>query len=109
VSRAPGSGSRARSRELGYADAMRDISHVLWNLEDGYKDLAREQMSPAWEAALTLTASNLREVRKYANSVSVMYELPSPGEFLLETYWHPRWGGDPAPAELPGRDQSENS
>lgn len=75
-------GSRARSREIGYAEAMRDVSHVLWRLEDGYKAMAVQQFSPECQAALALAATELGKVREYAHGVSMLYEVPDMDELL---------------------------
>lgn len=100
-------GSRARSREIGYAEAMRDVSHVLWRLEDGYKAMAGQQFSPEWQAALALAAAELGKVREYAHDASMLYEVPGMDE-LTGFAWKPR-PGEPVPAELPRRGQSDSN
>lgn len=93
-------GSRARSRELGYAEAMRDASCLLGHEADRWKNLAGQQLDPAAQAIASALGIRLDKLRDYTHSVSVTYELPDLGEFLAETFWHPRFGG-PVPAELP--------
>lgn len=94
-----GPGSRARSRELGYAAAMRDISWLLDHEARKWKGTAEQQLSDEWRAALLVAAGELRKVSTYAHNVSVTYELPDLGEFLADTVWHPRYGGPAAPHE----------
>jgi hypothetical protein len=96
---AGGSGTRARSREFGYAEAMRDISRLLDREARKWKNSAEQQLSAEWRAALKVAADELRKVGDYAHTVSVAYELPDLGEFLAETVWHPRYGGSAAPHE----------
>jgi hypothetical protein len=102
------SGSRARSRELGYAEAMRDISCLISDKAGRWKRTGEQQLDPRTHALTMVLADQLRELADYAHGVFMTYELPDLGEFLTDTAWNPRFGGT-APAELPGRDQSEHN
>jgi hypothetical protein len=87
---------------------MRNISNLIGNQARKWKGTADQQLSPEFHAALTVAAREMQKLADYAHGVSMAYELPDLGEFLADTVWHPRYGG-PVPAELPGREQSENN
>jgi hypothetical protein len=103
-----GSGTRARTRELGAAEAWRDISHLIGDAARRWKGTGEQQLDLTAHALALALAEELRRLADYAHSASMTYELPDLGDFLTDTLWNPRWSG-PAPAELPQRDQSENS
>jgi hypothetical protein len=111
VSRAASAGSRARSREIGYAEAMADMSHLLTAAASRWKNSAGKQVIPVAEAALTVAANEMLKLADYAHGVSQVYgtdhAMPIE-EFLLEVIWDPRWC-DPAPAELPQREHPDDN
>ena len=52
MSRAPGSGSRARSREIGYAEAMSEIGFLLKAEADRWQNSADQQMGRSFSAEI---------------------------------------------------------
>jgi hypothetical protein len=99
-------GSRARSREIGYAEAMADMSELLDDEASRWKNLAGKQLDPSAHAIASALSVRLDKLADYAHGASTIHEVPSLGEFLADTAWHPRYS-DPAPAELPVQ-QSDN-
>ena len=107
MSAAGGSGTRARSRQLGAAEAYRDISHLLGAEARKWKGSADQQLSPEFHAALTVAAREMQRLADYAHGVSMLYEIPGMDE-LTGFAWNPRFN-DPAPAELPQREHPESN
>jgi hypothetical protein len=96
-------GSRARSREIGYAEAMADISHLLRAEARKWKNSADAQIIPLAEAALKVAASSLQELADYAHSVAQVHgtEHAMPiGELLINVMWHSS-SQRPVPREVP--------
>lgn len=108
MSAAGGSGTRARSRELGAAGAWRDIFHLLDSEAATWKNLAERQLDPTAHAIAEALSVRLDKLRDYAHGASIIHELPDIGEFLTDTVWDPRFGGA-APAELPQRENPESN
>ena len=66
MSRAPGSGSRARSREIGYAEAMGEIGFMLRDEARRWENTAGQQIDPVARAALNVAGRQLREIADFA-------------------------------------------
>lgn len=112
MSAAGGSGTRARTREIGYAEAMAEMSELISAQARKWKGIADQQLSPEFHAALTVAGREMRQLADYARYAAQVHGLEGTGdlmEFLTECLWDPRYGGPPAPPELPQREQSENN
>ena len=100
MSRAPGVGTHARSRELGYSDAMSEIGALLRaEAQRWVKGAEREE--PLIAAAFALAAGKLQEVARYAQAATDLYvdhRSPLEESSLVQLDWRLR--GD-APRELP--------
>lgn len=105
MSRATGSGSRARSREIGYAQAMREIGVLLRSESEKWQNSAEQQIVPFAGAALKVAASSLQEIADYALGAWQLH-LDDRGDFARDIE-HCNWLEDqryraPGPRELPG-------
>jgi hypothetical protein len=111
LSAAGGSGTRARTREIGYAEAMAEMSELLSVQAGRWQGTADQQLSPEFHAALTVAAREMRQLADYAHGAAQVHgtgRLMSLNEFMFEVYWQPL-PGEQVPAELPQREQSENN
>jgi hypothetical protein len=99
-------GSRARSREIGYAEAMADISRLLRAEARKWKNSADAQIIPLAEAALKVAAGSLEELADYAFSASMIYGDERSGDIdqWIQLEW--RLHQD-APTELGGASAEE--
>ena len=91
-------GSRARSRELGYADAMNDIWLLLRGKERQYEAMAADTAYPALAAGFTGAAAALGEMASYAFAVSLIHETQR-GQSGLDSWLHFMWRNREAPQE----------
>jgi hypothetical protein len=113
-SRVHGAGSRARSRELGYADAMRDMSFIL---RAGMKSWQRAEMEEAEAgqlrvaAAMGSVAAWLERYADFAGQVWDVHVHPQ-GTFAREVehlaFLEREYGYPPARREPPQRERSES-
>lgn len=107
--RAAASGSRARTRELGYADAMAKMGGLLYAEADAWRKGALEsaadgEMSAA--AAEDAVAALFDRYARHALDVFEVYVAGEPGRFTRAVE-HLAWlegkgYGQAAPRELPG-------
>lgn len=104
-------GSRARSREIGYAEAMSEMDQLLNAEAARWQGTADLQLSREFYAALSAAARQIRKLADYAHGAAQVHGtggLKSLNEFLFEVMWQP-WPGETVPAELPQREQSESN
>lgn len=93
-------GTRARSRELGYAQAMKDMWGLLREMEDDHKARAVAEGDPAMAYALAYAAWLLGELGSYAYGAHTIHDTHTLGGGLdgfLQFMWRLR----PAPLEAP--------
>jgi hypothetical protein len=102
-------GSRARSREIGYAEAMGEIGFLLRDEARRWKSTAGQQVVPFAGAALAVAADSLEQLADFALGAYSLHV--DPGRGLARDAEHRSWlereGYVPAgPRELPRREQS---
>lgn len=111
MSRAPGSGTRARSREIGYAEGVLEMSRAMRRSAELYRDIAKDQLSPEWSAAMSGAAEKMSELASYAYLV---YELHAheygtfAGNIEHLAFLEREYNGRAARRELPQIDQIVN-
>jgi hypothetical protein len=105
---AGGPGSRARSRELGYAEAMREIGWLLRDEAEKWQGTADLQLSREFEAAMTVCAREMDRIGRLALDTSLLHceRGDFAGNISHLAYLEREWGHEPAPRELPGHDRT---
>lgn len=93
-------GTRARSRELGYAQAMEDMWHMLREMEDDYKARAEAEGNRVMAYALAYATWLLHELGSYAYAAHTIHDTHTLGGGL-DGGLQFMWGQHEAPAELP--------
>jgi hypothetical protein len=103
--RAPRSGTRERTREIGYGEAVLDVTIDLRDISDRWRKWAGEQFSSGAHAALMMAADELDRYVRYQYGV---YDLiiDYRGAFAADVERLNRHAGHfgPARRELPGED-----
>lgn len=101
---APGTGSRARTREIGYAEAMYEVSLLLRAEARRWHGEADHQLSAEWRAALRTCADYVDEIAEFAEGAHRVH-VDATGDFARNVghleYLEREWGHAPAPRELP--------
>ena len=102
--RAPGSGSRARSREIGYAQAMCEIGQLLRAEAARWRNSADQQINAHAHAALTVVAGNLGEIADFAFGAFQLH-INERGSFARDVehlaFLEREYNARPARCELP--------
>ena len=111
MTRAAGSGSRARSREIGYADAMQEVGMLLRAEARKWRGSAEQQLHAEWRSALNVAAGQLEQVADFAAGAAQLH-FDARGDFAWNIghldYLERKWGHAPAPRELPARDDARD-
>ena len=104
--KAPGTGSRARSREIGYAEGLAEVGWLLREEAQRWRNEAEHQLAPEWRAALRACADNVARIGDYAFSARELYGEYQGGRLAWEAGWQDMAeaeGWRPAgPRERPG-------
>lgn len=111
MSRAPGSGTRARSREIGYAEAMGEIGFLLRHEAAKWGNTGEQQLDPVARAALKVAADELGKLADFAlgsYSLHVDERGGFAGSIEHLDYLEREWNHAPARRELPHHEQSDN-
>jgi hypothetical protein len=91
-------GTRARSRELGYAEAMEGMWHMLRDMEDDYEARAKSERNSTMAFALTYAAWLLGTLGSYAYSAHRVHDT-HPLKHGLGGELHYTWKRCEAPKE----------
>ena len=112
--KAPGSGSRARSREIGYGEGMLEMSRVLLRMRRDLEAVAQlDDTEPVERLELLAMARAYKRAENYAFATWEMTACSRDGAFARDVehlaFLEREYNGRPAPRELPQREQSENN